>query len=139
MEVDPANKTERVLALLPGGPLVIELVMTIDGKPFQTHREEMIDESLKEADANKDGKTTWAEALAKPTFAGGRLSFYANQNEAARQRLIAQFDQDKDGEVNRYEVRGVLAQYAGGPAFGVQAAFGQQNPPVPGTVRCEQG
>lgn len=129
-DVDPANKSERVLLFLPGGPVLIETILTIDGQPFQSHREKMIAEALKEADADGDGKATWEEAVAKPGFAGGRFA-YLGQNQQVKERTIAQFDQNKDGLVDRVELRSLFAQYTGGPAFMVQNyGFGQQNPPV---------
>lgn len=128
-EVDPANKSERVLLLLPGGPVVVETLLTIDGQPFQSHREQMITDGLKEADVDGDGKATWVEAVAKPGFLGGRFA-YLGQNEQVRDRTIAQFDQNKDGLVDRVELRTLFAQYTGGPAFLVQGGFGQPNPPV---------
>lgn len=129
-EVDPANKSERVLLLLPGGPVVVETILTIDGQPFQSHREQMITDALQEADADNDGKVTWDEAVARPSFAGGRFA-YLGQNEEVKKQLISQIDQNKDGLVDRVELRTLIAQYTGGPALMVQNnGFGQQNPPL---------
>lgn len=128
-EVDPTNKSERMLLLLPDGSVIVETILTIDGQPFQAHREQMITDGLKEADVDGDGKATWVEAIAKPGFLGGRFA-YLGQNEQVRDRTIAQFDQNKDGLVDRVELRTLFAQYTGGPAFLVQGGYGQPNPPV---------
>ncbi|MCH8924429.1 MAG: hypothetical protein IIA67_14925, partial [Planctomycetes bacterium] len=55
------DSTVRLIVFAPGGPLLIELEMTIDGEPFRLARARLIDELLKQADVDGDGKPTWVD------------------------------------------------------------------------------
>ncbi|MGH7134556.1 MAG: hypothetical protein ACREHD_02385, partial [Pirellulales bacterium] len=58
--------TERLILFLPSGPLVVELRMTIDAEPFRAVREELVDDVLKLADCDGDGRATWEEIYNDP-------------------------------------------------------------------------
>jgi len=64
---DPA---ERLILFTSAGPLLVQFRFQIDGKPLPEIRADLISQMLKLSDSNGDGKTTWAEALASPLFAG---------------------------------------------------------------------
>jgi Ca2+-binding EF-hand superfamily protein len=119
-EVDPQDTVERVLLLSPGGPLVIELTLTIDGQPFNVPREALVDELLEDADTDQDDKPTWKEAMENPRFGFGRLAQIVSIGQTREQRiaqLTQQYDVNRNGLVDRSEARGFLAQMFGGPAF----------------------
>jgi hypothetical protein len=59
---------ERLLLFTKRGPLLIEVFVTIDGQPYLTVQERLIDELLKIADSDSDDTPTWDEALAHPQF-----------------------------------------------------------------------
>lgn len=124
-EVDAADATERVLLLTPTGPLVIELAMTIDGQPFRTEREALIESMLKAADTDEDGQPTWNEAFGNPKFLAGRLVNYA-RNEQARKQFTQSFDKNSDGKLDRYECRQLVAGQYGGAAFSMYNAPASQ-------------
>lgn len=114
-DIDPQDKTQRVLLLLPGQPLVVHFDLTIHSEPFRMAREKLVDALLKAADTDGDGKSTWDEAFANPRFGFGRLAYQA-QNKAARDLLQKNLDTNADGLADRPEVRRFLAQqFAGGP------------------------
>lgn len=115
-EVDASDGSERLLLLAPGGPLVIKLDITIDGQPYRTDRERMIDELLKIADPEGTGEVRWEEALTNPRFKFARLWYYA-RNEKARKQLIDQYDRNHDDVMSRFECRLLLAGQLGGPTF----------------------
>lgn len=116
VNVDPQDKTERLLLLAPGGPLVIELAMTIDGQPFRAHRESLVDRVLKRCDKNGDGKVTWEEAVVTSYFARGQYAKLVGDKQAL-DRTVRPYDFKQDGLVGRPEARWMMAQIAGGPAF----------------------
>jgi Ca2+-binding EF-hand superfamily protein len=113
-KVDVEDPVERFLLLLPGGPLVVQVAVTVDGKPFRTAREALIDELLAAADTDKDGKATWQEAFRSPVFTMGRIRIV---NDQQIRPYLALFDRNKDELVDRGEVRGFVARYFQGPAF----------------------
>ncbi len=73
-DVDPQENVERFVVLAPRGPIVVEATLLLDGKPFRMAREKLVDEMLKAADTNNDGKSTWKEALDNKRFLFGRTS-----------------------------------------------------------------
>jgi Ca2+-binding EF-hand superfamily protein len=117
-DVAPDDKTERLLLMIPGGLLVIDVDVTIDGKPFRTHREGIVAKLLANADKDKNGKVSFDEALSYPTFASGRLA-YVGRNDQQRKQFIETYDYDKDGLVDKNEMRALAAIAFGGAAFSV--------------------
>ncbi|MCH8828118.1 MAG: hypothetical protein IID45_00920 [Planctomycetes bacterium] len=115
-DVDAKDNVERLLLLSPQGPVLVEMEILLDGEPFRIAREKLVDEMMKQADKNKDGQPKWEEAIVNPRFAYGRLA-YASRNAAYRKSLIKRYDVNKDGLVDRYEARLVLAQSGYGTAF----------------------
>jgi hypothetical protein len=118
---DPLDPYERFALLTPGGPVVVQVSLTVNGQPFRTVREKLIDELLAAADKDKDGKPTWGEAVASPRFTLGRIRIgAAEQQQSFKQSL----DKNADGVVDRSEVRLFVAQYFGAPAFAMGAGYG---------------
>ncbi|HEX5103504.1 MAG TPA: hypothetical protein VFV87_06815, partial [Pirellulaceae bacterium] len=121
---DPQDPYERFAILTPGGPVVVQVALTIDGQPFRTVREKFIDEMLAAADRDKDGKATWDEALDSPRFTLGRLRLTSDQQ---KQPFVRGLDRNADGLVDRPEVRLFVAQTFGAPTFslgGYSTAYG---------------
>lgn len=112
--VDVNDPLERFLLLAPGGPLIVEAAMTIDGQPFHTAREKLIDEMLADADRDKDGNATWDEALASPRFSQGR---YRTLQPAQLAQMRQSLDTNGNGLVDRVEVRRFVAQNSQGADF----------------------
>ena len=110
---DPQDPYERFAVLTPGGPVVVQVALTIHGQPFRTVRERLIDDMLAAADKDKDGKATWDEAATSPRFTLGRLRFGSDQ----KQSMIKALDRNADGQVDRPEVRLYVSQYFSAPAF----------------------
>jgi Ca2+-binding EF-hand superfamily protein len=133
-EVNPdKDDTERFVLLLPGGPMLIEATMLLDGKSFRVVREDLITEMIKFADKDEDGKSTWAEAIKSPRFTMGRLRFATPQQGTS---TINYYDLNKDGIVDRVEVRQFLARYFNGSAFSLTGGsyWGQSVVSVNGRV-----
>jgi hypothetical protein len=106
-EVDPQDKSARVLLLLPGGPLLVELQVTIDEQPFRAGSEKLLDVIIAEADSDHDGMLTWDEAKKSRALGGAALNVEA-------------LDGNKNGIVEKDEARAVFTALTGGNAFAVQ-------------------
>lgn len=109
-DVDPQDPSERFAILLPGGPLIVEATMTIDGEPFRMKRDAFITDFLKAADGDHDGVVTWQEMLIAPPCAGTII-------DRQYTRFVRMLDWDRDGTVSRREARGLMAALFDGPAF----------------------
>ncbi len=124
-KVDPQDNVERVLLLTPQGPLVIEMKITLDGKPFRTLREAMVDDVLKLADTDGDGVPTWKEAQANKRLRAFRaMTFLQIVDQQRTKTPFISFDKNNDGKVDRYEARVLLASRGGGTAFATGSAPG---------------
>jgi len=64
---------ERVMLFGPKGPLIAQVALLIDGEPYPRKREKIIETLLKDADIDRDGKSTWKEAGDNPRIAFGRF------------------------------------------------------------------
>ncbi len=103
------ESTERFVLFSPGGPLVIELRITIDGKPFRAMREELIDEALKLADRDGDGRPTWAEVFSDPKRRfSKRLDLPIDRKN--RKEFFKTHDTNQNGTVDRDEARRFVAR-----------------------------
>ncbi len=122
---DPQDSRVRLLLLTPGGPLLVETSVLLDGQPFRMAREKLIDDLMAEADTDKDGTPTWKEAFDNPRFASGRFMFMSRnlneqQREQQREQLIKSFDKNPDGKIDREEARALMSQQFGGAPFNLQ-------------------
>jgi len=132
--VDPQDRIERFALLTVGGPLIVQVSLTIDGQPFRIGREKLLTEMIAAADADQDGQTIWTEALATTRFTFGRLG---NLNEQLRESLSRTYDKNKNKVVEVAEARAFLAQFhgaafslGGGPASFRVVATGAVQPAV---------
>lgn len=115
---DATDKTERVVLLLPTGPLLVELVLTIDDQPYRTGSEKTLRQQMVQADRDGDGKLTWDEVGQAPMIGYTRGPLV--QPNQPVDFIRAQYDFDRDGQVSMYELRRLYAQLGGGPPLMVQ-------------------
>ncbi|MBI1901707.1 MAG: hypothetical protein HYS13_11435 [Planctomycetia bacterium] len=118
--VDVTDPNERVALLTPAGPVVIDLALYIDGKPFRIRREALVDELLTIADTNRDGTPHWSEAIKTARFTFGRVR---PQNEQQTEQTIKSYDLNGNGIVDRYEARCFVAVLFDGGDFHVAPSY----------------
>ncbi|HVX60021.1 MAG TPA: hypothetical protein VHC19_05465, partial [Pirellulales bacterium] len=96
--------TERLLLFTPAGPLLAEFKLTIDGKPFRTEREALVDDLLELADQNHDGRPEWDEVFSDPKRVfSRRLNLTREQMD--RKQFLKTHDTNQNGLVDRDEAR----------------------------------
>ena len=80
-------KPERVAIFTPGGPLLVDVTMTLDGRPYNEAFDKRIDELLAAADTDGDGGATWQELLDNSKYLNdayaGRPEMSAREKRAA--------------------------------------------------------
>ncbi|MCA9219306.1 MAG: hypothetical protein KDA71_03200, partial [Planctomycetales bacterium] len=113
-DAEPHVDTERFLLLLPDGPLVIDLRMTIDGQSHVVVFDRLVDEVAALADTDGDGRATWAEVIDSPRFKYGQLGNIAVNTPNERQQVLQLYDIDNDGLFDRNEIPRFLTRNAGG-------------------------
>ncbi len=113
-DADPQDPIEKLAVLTPSGPLVVQVAMTMNGKPFRMAREKLIDEMIAAADTNKDGEPTWDEALKTSRFTLGRVRI---SNDEQRKQYLKALDKNENGLVERSEARLFVGAVFRTPSF----------------------
>jgi len=105
---------ERVILLTSLGPILIELQLSIDGRPHSQAMQRLADYVLGIADTDNSGDVTWDEVTSNPNFRSGRRGNVAINSEAERMKAIRLYDTTKNGIVDRDEVPRFMTRNAGG-------------------------
>jgi len=101
--VDPPP-TERFALLTPGGPLIVDVIITLDGDAHSSALEELVDEAYAAADTDGDGERTWEEVANSPRFMYGQFGNLPVNDDAQKRQLITMYDRNQDGLVDRGEL-----------------------------------
>ncbi len=109
-----ADPNQRLLLLLPDRALLVELHITIDGRPFRVWQYERVAKMLAHADRDGDGVTLWDEAFEDPKFLMGQLRQITQAQ--ARDAYRKSIDFNDDGIVQLAEAQYLCAQRMGGPS-----------------------
>ena len=104
----------RMLILAPGGPLVVELRMSIDGKPFTEKMDKLVAQAIKNADTNKDGTSTWTELTKNDAFKSGQYGNLPFSDETAVKQVVELYDANQNDVVDRDELPRFLTRNYGG-------------------------
>jgi Ca2+-binding EF-hand superfamily protein len=112
-DATPVSK-ERILLLTPGSPLVIEFQLTIDGRPHTAALENLVDEVMKLADADGDGRATWKELCECKRIKYGQYGNLPIEGENGEKQIIERYDIDRDRVVDNTELPRFLTRNAGG-------------------------
>lgn len=114
--------TEKFLLCSPSGPLVVEFEIWIDGQPQTQVFDQLLDEVLKLADTDGDGRPTWKEVTASAKFRYGQFGNLPFDRENGPKQITQQYDPNGNGLVDRAELPRFLTRNAGGArAFSVRS------------------
>jgi len=104
-DASPATPaTERFALLAPGGPLIVDVIITIDGDLHSSALEELVEEAYEAADTDGDGQRTWQEVADSPKFMYGQFGNLPITDDAQKSQLMSMYDRNGDGLVDRGEV-----------------------------------
>ena len=65
---DNAGACERLAILTLGGPLLVDVSVTLDGRPHNAVFDEQVKQVLEAADTDKDGRPTWKELATNENY-----------------------------------------------------------------------
>lgn len=105
-------RPDRLVLLVDGGPIVVDVHFTLDGRPRTEARNQFLAELTGFADTDGDGRATWGEAILNPRFpstAFGRPVGGTQPDPRA-------FDKNGDELVDREELVAVVNRL-GGPVL----------------------
>ncbi|MGE0607751.1 MAG: hypothetical protein AB7O62_11725 [Pirellulales bacterium] len=103
------ESSERLLILSPTGPLLVRVLILLDGQPWRRELSQDVDRLLAAADTDGDGTPLWPEAAASEAFDAGPFA-ESPDNAADRRALIRSCDLNRDGIVDRLELRRLLTR-----------------------------
>jgi EF hand len=115
---------ERIALLTPGGPLIVDVSVTIDGRSHSAVFDERVNKVLEAAGATEDeGKPTWEALAANEDFLATQQT---NQPSGSSQlkMWVEQYDENRDGEIQTAEAAAWLGRDAGrsASAFAVRSS-----------------
>ncbi|HVV99826.1 MAG TPA: hypothetical protein VHB77_05780, partial [Planctomycetaceae bacterium] len=111
------DPTVRLLVCTPEGPLIVQLSLTIDGRPYRYVAEDHLEQCFALVATPDGGLPSGDSVLAHPKV---RRDWFAGLDVTKnRDALIAQFDGDRDGRASRCELRAVLVRQIGGEVLRV--------------------
>ncbi|MCA9212649.1 MAG: hypothetical protein KDB27_06280 [Planctomycetales bacterium] len=111
-ETHSVAEPDRLIVLSESGPVVLDLVMLLDGTPYQAAIESLIDDVLKAGDTDADGQTEWKELMSSKEFVYGQFGNPQINSEQQRVELEKTYDINRNKRVDRDEVLGFLRQDA---------------------------
>jgi Ca2+-binding EF-hand superfamily protein len=110
----PPESKERILLLAPGGALIVDFVLTIEGRSHTEALARLVDEVLKIADTDGDGRTMWKELCACERIKYGQFGNLPIDGNNSEKQIIERYDIARDGVVDRSELPRFLTRNAGG-------------------------
>jgi Ca2+-binding EF-hand superfamily protein len=111
----------RVLVLAEGGPILMELDLTLDGRSLGQAFDEILAGVQRDADSDKDGMVTWDELTKLPRIRDGFLGNARLESERERREFVRQYDVNRNGQVDEVEWARVFREGSqSGRAFSVE-------------------
>jgi Ca2+-binding EF-hand superfamily protein len=115
-EIVPEEKppSERFLLLTRDGPLVIDVVLRIDDKPYTNALEQLVDSVFLDLEKPDAGSITWEALVDDPKFSYGQYGNLAPEDTDQKTRLIDMYDTNRNSLVDRDELPRFLTRNVGG-------------------------
>ena len=105
-----AGACERLAILTLDGPLLVDVSVTLDGRPHNAVFDEQVKQVLDAADTDKDGRPTWKELATNEKYLAdgqpNRPPISANQLKT----LIERYDENRDGQIQPREAMSWLGR-----------------------------
>ena len=104
---------ERVAILTPGGPLLVDVSLTIGGRPHTETFDAAIKQVLDAGDTDGDGGPTWKEFAANRKYLEAEYPNAPAVDSRQMKQLIERYDDNRDGKIQTHEAASWLGRDAG--------------------------
>lgn len=108
-----APPPHRIMLLARGGPLLVDVRLTIDGQPIGEGIEALIDRVIQAGDTDGDGSSTWSEWRANTEFLKSDLVNMESMQQRTIKNWVESYDENADGRMQRAEVAAWLGRDGG--------------------------
>jgi Ca2+-binding EF-hand superfamily protein len=112
-EKSKAAQRERIAVLTLGGPLLLDVHFTLDGRPHTEVFDEHIKQVLDAAHADKDGRPTWQKLFANEKYLAGIQPNMPPVGSRQIKMWIERYDENRDGQIQRDEAASWLGRDTG--------------------------
>ena len=96
--------TDRLMLLTEAGPLLVDLRITIDGKPHLDSFDHVVQTVMGIADEDGDGIVTWDTLMNHPRFSDGQFGNPATSTYQAQLDMVRLYDTTKNDRVDPDEL-----------------------------------
>lgn len=104
---------QKLLVMADRQPLLLDVYLWIDGRPFEEALQVLSDKVLAMADTDGDGIATWNELADNPNFNRGQFGNLSFTKPQERDRLIKLYDVNRNGRVDAEETPRLLTRNRG--------------------------
>jgi Ca2+-binding EF-hand superfamily protein len=104
---------ERIAILTPGGPMLMDVRLTLDGHAYAEGVQSEVNEVLEAADTNKDGKPTWKELFDNAEYLKKGSPEAPESTSRQKKMWLDEYDLDRDGYIGRDEAAAWAGRAAG--------------------------
>ena len=117
----PPAGVERFILFTHRSPLVVEVELRIGGGSHSDALARLVEDVLKAADTDADGRPTWKELTESKRFIYGQFGNVAINDDNQKKQVLDMYDTNKNGVVDRAEVPRFVTRNAGGArAFSIR-------------------
>lgn len=104
---------QRILLLARGGPLLMDVQLTIEGRPIGQGIQSMIERVIQAGDTDGDGRSTWSEWRANEEFLLGEFTDMESLQQRTIKSWVESYDENDDGRIQRAEAASWLGRDGG--------------------------
>jgi len=127
----PAPLPERIAILTPGGPLLVDVRLTIAGEPHTKAFDALVKRVLDAGDSDRDGRSTWKELVADRAYLEKEMPKAPAADSRQMKTLIERYDENRDGRIQPPEAAAWLGRDAGRTAQSFAVRSTRAYRPVP--------
>lgn len=112
-QVPAPPQPERFVVFARGGPLILDVLLTVDSKPYDAAITALVDRVIQAGDTDGDGRATWAEWRKNEEFLQGDLVNMASINAKQLNNWVERYDENEDERIQRGEAAAWLGRNGG--------------------------
>lgn len=111
---EPApRQPERFVVFARGGPLILDVLLTVDDEPYDAAITALVDRVIQAGDTDGDGRATWAEWRENEEFLQGDLVNMTSINARQLNNWVERYDENDDERIQRGEAAAWLGRNGG--------------------------
>lgn len=117
MPVDSTSSRHRFVLMARGGPLIVDLRLSVGGQPLDGILEGLVDQLLALGDSDEDGRVTWQELLTNEKIReeyAAQFNLPGISNEAEQYQLTRRYDVNRNRTADREEIPRLFSQGSAG-------------------------